>query len=323
MRPDALFRKGSVATNRPFDHERDRRVKLTEQSIIKYLEHLRISRNPSPHTLAAYRADLRSYQTFIDRNESEPDCDTILAYIAHLMKRDAAARTIRRRVACLRGYYRDLVRRSIISESPFIRLELQLPRSKGLPRAIPRREAKLLANAAWQQCSGDRPVANIPAFAVAVLVFISSGVRVSELTSLQSDDFHGDTGALRVRGKGQRERFVFLVDKGLRRLVSKLATSRPGLSLFGNCEAKWSPDWVRRKLREFAAAAGVSRHITPHMLRHTCATLLLEDGVDLRFLQRLLGHENISTTAIYAHVGDAGLQRALETAGLLTRLKVA
>ncbi len=78
---------------------------------------------------------------------------------------------------------------------------------------------------------------------------------------------------------------------------------------------------ARYALRDFARDAGVQRRITPHMLRHTCATLLLEEGVDLRFLQRLLGHENISNTAIYAHVGDTGLQRALEGAGLLTRLK--
>lgn len=294
------------------------------ETIDAYLEHLRISRDPSVHTLAAYRADLRNYHAFLtSRPDDEPVGDAIMAYISALVDRRAAARTIRRRVACLRGYYRDLVRRKTLTESPFIRLELQLPRAKGLPRGIPRREAKLLAAAAWQQCRGNRSATTVPAFAVAVLVLISSGVRVGELTSLQSDDYYSDTGAIRVHGKGQRERFVFLVDKGLRRLVGLLATARSGLSLFGHGETRWTTDWVRRSLREFATRAGVQRHITPHMLRHTCATLLLEDGVDLRFLQRLLGHENISTTAIYAHVGDAGLQRALEGAGLLTRLKAA
>ena len=156
--------------------------------------------------------------------------------------------------------------------------------------------------------------------AIAVLVLISSGVRVAELTSLRSDDFHFDTGALRVLGKGQRERFVFLADKDLRKLVARLAATRQGMTLFGHGDRKWTTDWVRRALRKFAVAAGISIRVTPHMLRHTCATLLLEDGVDLRFLQRLLGHESISTTAIYAHVGDAGLQKALESASLLSRL---
>lgn len=247
--------------------------------------------------------------------------DAILSYIADLLAKRRAARTVRRRVACLRAFYRSLVRSKLIEESPFARLELQLPRAKALPRAIPRREARQLAVAAWERCKGTRSTSCASVFSLAVLVLISSGVRVGELVSLQSDDFHADTGAMRVHGKGQRERFVFLVDDDLRKLVAKLAKSRGGLSLFGHGGGQWTTDWVRRTLREFAASAGVTRRVTPHMLRHTCATLLLKDGVDLRFLQRLLGHENIATTAIYAHVGDAGLQRALKGAGLLTGLK--
>lgn len=293
-----------------------------KQCIDEYLEHLRVSRNPSAHTLSAYRADLRDYSSFIAASGEESSSgDAIMGYIAHLFAQRRAARTIRRRIACLRGFFRDQVRRGSLKESPFMRLELHLPRAKGLPRAIPRPEARQLVGVAWERCRGSRILGNGQTFAIAVLVLISSGVRVGELVSLQSDDFHADTGALRVQGKGQRERFVFLVDDDLRKLVAKLAKSRSGLSLFGQGEAQWTTDWVRRRLREFANDAGVRRRLTPHMLRHTCATLLLENGVDLRFLQRLLGHENISTTAIYAHVGDAGLQRALQSAGLISGLK--
>lgn len=85
----------------------------------------------------------------------------------------------------------------------------------------------------------------------------------------------------------------------------KLAERLVAVSLLALGASDWTTQSVRRELRRFARAAGVDKHVTPHMLRHTCATLLLKDGVDLRFLQRLLGHENIATTAIYAHVGDA------------------
>ncbi len=291
------------------------------EAITGYIQRLRLERNPSEHTLSAYACDLKNFHGFLAPLPTEGATgDTILAYVAYLVKRRAAARTIRRRVACLRGYYRDLATQGGIPVSPFSGLEMRLPRAKGLPRAIARSDAQLLVRWAWQQCRDHRSVHNIPMAAIAVLVLISSGVRVAELTSLQSDDFHADTGALRVLGKGQRERFVFLADKELRKLVARLAGARKGLTLFGHGEGKWTTDWVRRTLRKFAVAAGVSVRVTPHMLRHTCATLLLEDGVDLRFLQRLLGHESISTTAIYAHVGDAGLQKALESASLLSRL---
>ena len=112
---------------------------------------------------------------------------------------------------------------------------------------------------------------------------------------------------------------VFVVDARLQSLLERFA-ARTAASLLGPNEGDWSTQAVRRALRGFAAAAGITRRLTPHMLRHTCATLLLEDGVDLRFLQRLLGHESIATTAIYAHVGDASLKRALEGAKLLSNL---
>lgn len=297
---------------------------VTVEMTRAYIERLRIARNPSEHTLLAYTSDLRHYREFTSTQDI--DCasgNSILGYVGHLARSGAAARTVRRRVACLRGFYRDLARENLIGQSPFVGLELQLPRARSLPRGISRRDTRALASEAWRQCRGHRNVRTVPPLAVAILVLICTGVRVGELVKLRSDDFYGDNGALRVHGKGQRERLVFLVDRDLRSLVAKLAARRASLPLFGHGEVPWSTGWVRRSLRKFASDAGVACRVTPHMLRHTCATLLLEDGVDLRFLQRLLGHENISTTAIYAHVGDAGLQRALESARLLSRLREA
>lgn len=297
---------------------------VTAEMTLAYLERYRIARHPSEHTLLAYAADLRHFRRFAGTVDLDwTHGDIILGYVGHLAGERAAARTTRRRIACLRGFYRDQVRAGVIDKSPFLGLDLQLPRARSLPRGISRKSTQLLAYTAWRQCQGCRRVNRLPAIAIAVLVLICTGIRVGELVQLQSDDFHADNGALRVHGKGQRERFVFLVDPDLRTLVAKLAAYRAGLTLFGHAEAPWSTDWVRRALRKFASDAGIAEKVTPHMLRHTCATLLLEDGVDLRFLQRLLGHESISTTALYAHVGDAGLQRALENARLLSRLKVA
>lgn len=297
---------------------------VTVEMTSAYIERLRVARNPSEHTVLAYTSDLKHYRNFVRTQHVDgASCEAILSYLGHLGKSGAAARTIRRRIACLRGFFRDLVRETTIPKSPFMGLELQLPRARSLPRGISRADTRTLACAAWRQCRTHGRRCPIPSFPAAVLVLICTGLRVGELVTLQSDDFHVDNGALRVRGKGQRERLVFLVDADLRGLIAKLAAQRPGLPLFGLGETSWTTDWVRRSLREFATSAGVDARVTPHMLRHTCATLLLEDGVDLRFLQRLLGHESISTTAIYAHVGDAGLQRALENAKLLSRLKEA
>jgi site-specific recombinase XerD len=296
---------------------------VTASSAAAYVGRLKAVRDPSPHTLKAYQSDLRDYAGFLAaRRLCARRPETLLAYAEHLrVERAAAPRTLRRRMACLRGFYRELVRSGAIERSPFAGLELRLPRPRSLPRALSRSETRLLAEAAWRQCAGPRAIAgDEAAFAAAVLLLISVGLRVGELVQLRPGDFDGDSGALRVRGKGRRERCVFVVDPRLRALMARLA-ARPGaLSLFGPGGEAWSTQAARRALRRFAEAAGVARKVTPHMLRHTCATLLLEDGVDLLFLQRLLGHENIATTAIYAHVGDSGLRRALEGASLLCAL---
>lgn len=293
---------------------------LGEQSQA-YLSRLRATKSPSDHTILAYTSDLRHFERFfgapdLDRASS----DTIIAYVGDLIERKAAARTTRRRVACLRSFYADLKATGGVEQSPFDGIALRLPRVRSLPRSISRADARRLAAAAWAKAGGRQALVETQV-ALATLLLICTGIRVGELVKLRADEFRADDGALRVAGKGSKERIVFVSDGALRSRLRAHANRRSGESLFGIGEARWTTDWVRRQLRAFAAEAGVKHRVTPHMLRHTCATLLLEDGVDLRFLQRLLGHENIATTAIYAHVGDAGLQRALESASLLSKLK--
>lgn len=290
-------------------------------SIESYLERFARSRSASEHTLLAYKSDLRHFRKFVSGNRAaNTEADLILDYVGHLTTEGAAARTIRRRIACIRGFYRDLEREGQVTKSPFRELELQLPKVRVLPRGLSREQTSILARAAWRTCTEDQ-MTNCAAFALAILVLICTGIRVGELVNLKSDHFNHDNGALLVQGKGQRERYVFLVDPRLKLLIGELASDRTGLPLFGHEQSGWSTDFVRRSLHKFAVNAGVEQKVTPHMLRHTCATLLLEDGVDLRYLQRLLGHESISTTAIYAHVGDASLHRALDSVQLLSRLK--
>ncbi len=287
-----------------------------------YVGRMKATRDPSEHTLRAYASDLRDFVRFIDQRALCPrQTETLLAYAQHLMvERAVAPRTLRRRMACLRGFYKDMVRTAAIAQSPFTGLEMQLPRLRSLPRAITREDARKLAETAWRICADRKLSLDAKAFPAAVLLLISVGLRVGELVQLRPSDFDADIGALRVHGKGRRERCVFVVDKRLRQIMTRLAARPKAPRLLGPNAVDWSTQSVRRELRRLGQAAGVEKRVTPHMLRHTCATLLLEDGVDLRFLQRLLGHENIATTAIYAHVGDAGLRRALEGAGLLSSL---
>lgn len=298
---------------------------VTFATTTAYVSRMKAARDPSTHTLKAYTSDLKDYARFLSQRHLCPThADTLLAYVEHLMgERVAAPRTLRRRLACLRGFYRDLVRSGKISQSPFSQLEMQLPRPRSLPRALSRAETRRLAQQAWALCLDRRVPLDRKAFPASVLLLISVGLRVGELVQLRAGDFDVESGALRVRGKGRRERCVFVTDPRLRSIMGQLARRSADGPLLAGGAGGFSTQTVRRALRRLARASGLERAVTPHMLRHTCATLLLEDGVDLRFLQKLLGHENIATTAIYAHVGDASLKRALEGANLLFSLNAA
>jgi integrase/recombinase XerD len=291
---------------------------VTTESAAAYVRGLKAVRDPSEHTLRAYASDLGDYARFLAaRRLCAQTPETVIEYAAHLREeRGLAPRTLRRRIACLRGFYKEQVRSGVLARSPFADLEMKLPRPRALPRALTRGEARLLAGAA----AGAAADGGGGRFAVAVLLLLATGLRVGELVRIRGSDFDPDGGSLHVHGKGRRERKVFVVDAGLRRRLAPLAAAAGTLPLWTGAAEPWTTQGVRRALGRFAAQAGIARRVTPHMLRHTCATLLLEDGVDLRVLQRLLGHENIATTAIYAHVGDTALKSALERAGLLERL---
>ncbi len=295
---------------------------IVSHAAAEYLSYLSAARGRSEHTLRAYASDLKDYAGFLAMRGLHPDRkSTVLEYARHLTaEREVAPRTVRRRMACLRGFYKDAVRAGSLDRSPFADLELQLPRPKSLPRGISRGETVRLARSAWRVCLDRSRNLDDKGLAAAVLLLIATGLRVGELVRVRSADFDEDSGGVHVHGKGQRERRVFVVDNELRSLLGRFAARRGSQSLLGPSEGEWSTQAVRRGLRVFAVEAGVAARVTPHMLRHTCATLLLEEGVDLRFLQRLLGHENIATTALYAHVGDMSLKRALEGAQLLANL---
>lgn len=288
-----------------------------------FLRFCAIERQLSENTLQAYACDLVDFQRSLPRGVLIADIktDALKGYLEEaLAERKLSAATIRRRFACFRAFFRRLSDLSLM-EDPFSGWRLKLPRRKRLPRALSREEiSRLLA-----RLRGDVDAAydSDAILRIAVRLMVSTGVRVGELCKLRVEDISPDGASLRVHGKGSRDRVAYIGDKGfgadLRRLVEvRRAAAGRGAPLFVNRRGQpLRPQSVRMTLRRVATQAGLTRRVTPHMLRHTAATLLIENGVDIRIVQRLLGHSSIATTEIYTHVSDGALRSALERANVL------
>ncbi|MBI2205645.1 MAG: tyrosine recombinase XerC [Candidatus Rokubacteria bacterium] len=267
-----------------------------------FLRHLEVERGASPHTLRSYRVDLDDFTTFFARTVpdtpvSAVDARVVRAWIANLHTRGLAPATIGRRLAALRSWFKFLVRRGVLAANPA--RDARSPRvPKMLPNFLPIDEAKTLVD-------GGSVSAADPARDRAILELLyASGLRVSELAGLDVDDVERADRLVRVHGKGGKERVVPFGAAAARALDRYLAArGHADGAFFRNPRGgRLSVRSIHTIVRRTARAAGLHRRVTPHTLRHSFATHLLDSGADLRMIQELLGHSRLSTTQRYTHV---------------------
>jgi site-specific recombinase XerD len=256
---------------------------------------------------------------------SQISVEDLKRYLQEMVeKRQLSSATVRRRLACLRAFFRYFSKRKQVF-NPFLEWRPLIARRKRLPRSLSRTETSSLLSAHSTRSELYEGVA-VTGLLTAVRVMISTGIRVGELCSIQLEDISPDGSAIRIRGKGSRDRIVYVADADLKNrlqkhLADRVRSDTPCRALFLNrLESNFRPQSIRSRLRRYARDVGIARKVTPHMLRHTAATLLIETGVDIRFVQRLLGHSSIATTEIYTHVSDEALRTKLEQAKVLQTL---
>lgn len=290
----------------------------------KFLNHCSIERQLSDNTLQAYKYDLHDFQRWLPVRKSLAGIttETLKSYLENMrLERQQSTATIRRRLACLRAFFHFLEDEGVKAD-PFVGWRLKMPRRKQLPRSLSRDESAALL-AATGTGRARRSVTRPPELEVALMM--ATGIRVGELCKIDVGDVSPDAAKLRIRGKGSRDRMVYVADPALKTSLGRLIRERSKISqnapLFVNRHgSRLRPYSFRPRLRTFARAANIKRRITPHMLRHTAATLLIETGVDIRMVQRLLGHSSIATTEIYTHVSDEALRKTLEQADVIGKL---
>ncbi len=273
----------------------------------KYINYLEAERNASPYTVRNYTTDLLDFFDFLRANGisslKEVDRLTLRDYLSHLMQHGFVKASIARKLSAIRSFYRYLLREGMVSTSP-VATTSSPKLDKRLPSFLTLEEVKRLLEApdlSTPQGQRDRALLEL---------LYAAGLRVSELVQLNLEQVNLDTHEIRVWGKGAKERAVLMGKPAAEALNAYLSQGRPKLlgkkrssALLLNRYGERLPDRrIQIILGKYARLAGIDKRVHPHMLRHTFATHLLDGGADLRVVQELLGHADLSSTQIYTHV---------------------
>ncbi|MEA2415365.1 MAG: integrase/recombinase XerC [Thermoanaerobaculia bacterium] len=275
-----------------------------------FIRHCQSIRKLSPHTTRAYELDLAGFTQFLGKRAAVATCDktVIHNYVRHLFDvRTLKESSVKRHLATLRSMFRWLEEDDQVAEDPFRGARIRIRMPKRLPRVIARADLRRLL-------LHDQPpsFADLTAYVATELLF-ATGMRVSELASLLDAAVDVDDGTITIIGKGNRQRRVYVPDD-IKSLLRDYRTARdraPSTAetfLVNSRGDAASPQMIRRLVRLHGERSEVRDRVTPHMFRHSVATYLLEEGVDIRYVQRLLGHRSISTTEMYTQVADSALK---------------
>lgn len=270
-------------------------------------------RKLSPHTVRAYRLDLDRFLRFLGRGAAVEgvDRDAIRGYVRHLFDVcELKEASVKRHLATLRSFFRWFQddREDFLDPFRGARIRIRMP--KRLPRVIARSDLRRLLQA--DRAPSQQSFRDLTGYVATEMLF-ATGMRVSELASLLDRAVDVDGGIITIVGKGNRQRRVFIpedVKPLLReyRVIRDRSGQVADTFLVNSRGDAASAQLIRRLVRIHGEQCDLADRVTPHMFRHSVATYLLEEGVDIRYVQRLLGHRSISTTEIYTHVADASLR---------------
>lgn len=297
------------------------------EAITAFLAHCRFEKNLSEKTIIAYQLDLKQFTEYLNSNKhpdqiSEITKDIIKNYLKELSL--FKPKTTKRKIASLKAMFNFLEFEELLLINPFRKIRIRIKEAFVLPTVMTADEVGSILKVAYdeknqiQDPSSYSYKESIRNIAVLELLF-ASGVRVSELCNLKSENINLTAGYLKVTGKGNKERLIHICEKetlkSLRAYVNVFSDQISDKQVFfknrlGN---PLSDQSVRLMIRKYKNRAGISKNVTPHTFRHTFATLLLEEDVDIKYIQHILGHSSIMTTQIYTHVNSEKQRLILST----------
>ena len=297
------------------------------ERVTDYLEYCRYRKELDDKTLKAYRIDLRQYFTFCGCEE--PDKAKIEEYITDLHKK-YKQKTVKRKLASVKAFYTYLEEEEYIDENPFRKIKVRFKEAVKLPRIISRRDIEKLLNYMYSRGKCVTPAKYkywIRDIAI-IETFFASGIRVYELSNIRADSIDLTSGVLRILGKGNKERYVQIADRDVLSVLQKYYAAnrreiqQSGYFFVNNRGNRYTEQSIRLMVKKYTRECGISQNITPHMFRHSFATYLIEEGVDISCVQEILGHSSIKTTRIYVHVSSKRQAEILRSMHPRNRMRI-
>ena len=278
-----------------------------QKKMESYLEYCTYRKELDAKTVKAYRIDLNQFFSFACCGE--PEKETIESYITDLHKK-YKQKTVKRKIASVKAFYSYLEEEEVLEQNPFRKIKVKFKETIVLPRIIPREEIEHLLNymyAYLNDLSGIGYKHGLRDAAV-VELFFATGARVYEISNIRSESINLNSGLIRIMGKGGKERYIQISNEAVLEILRKYYAEnekdikRSGYFFVNNRGNRYTEQSIRLMLKKYTKKAGIETKITPHMFRHSFATYLIEEGVDVSCVQQILGHSSIKTTQIYIHV---------------------
>ena len=302
-----------------------------QEKVKPYLEYCTYRKELDAKTVKAYRIDLTQFFSYVQ--STEPEKETIEQYITELHKK-YKQKTIKRKIASIKAFYSYLEEEELVEQNPFRKIKVKFKETIILPRIIPREGIEQLLNyiyASLSSLSGIQYKHSLRDAAV-IEVFFATGARVYEISNIRVENINLNSGLIRIMGKGGKERYIQISNTAVLDILRKYyAENEPeikksGYFFINNRGNRYTEQSIRFMLKKYTLKAGIQRTITPHMFRHSFATYLIEEGVDVSCVQQILGHSSIKTTQIYIHVAakkQADILRELHPRNNMNIVKVA
>ena len=279
---------------------------MIDRYIEKFIRYLEIERNASKHTLINYSVDLKSLSEFLKEEPIEKiDYISLRRYLAHIKEQNLSKVSIARKIASIRSFFKFLFREGIIKNNPASSLSTP-KRDKHLPKFLDEKEIVILLESPDLESEAglrDRAILE---------TLYSTGIRVSELVGLNVEHIDQIGGVIKVYGKGKKERIVPIGGRALQAIRDYLKKRDAKALFFNKNGGRLTDRSIRRIINKYITKASIQQKISPHPLRHSFATHMLDHGADLRSVQELLGHANLSTTQIYTHITTERLKSAYQ-----------